>query len=311
MNRLENYNTENTNLVSESIKNSNQILTIIIPTYNRFKSLILTLNSLRLIADKAKLIIMIIDNASINYDFPFVSNLLDSMGFDYLIYRNIINLGSGYSFNLSVLLSSTNYFMYLFDDDTVRFELNYAIDEIKDTKNGLYFFNKFELINTKKHSIKSKTSAFVRNTLNKIALRKLVVNDYSILLTVPSFIGAIYHRDAFLNIGGFNLTKGPTGDYEFTIRYWESYGLVRFKYQVINYRHGDNDSSNPETNKLFPIDNYKYRCELLNRLDLSEEKKGKLLKLIIERKAFEEKNIRGINKIKHTLITIGAYLNLI
>ena len=144
-----------------------------------------------------------------------------------------------------------------------------------------------------------------------MAKYRLELGYLSLLVTVPSFVGAIYKKEFFIELGGLDYKLGPTADYDFTIRYWEKYGLLRFKFRVIDYFHGENDSSDPDTYKLFPVDNYKYRKDLIKRLDLREEKKNKLLKLILEKKAFEEKNIRGIKKIKHIFITIGVYLNLI
>lgn len=303
--------SKKTNLVTSSTKNKSHDLTIIIPTFNRFESLLRTVSSLEYIKEIDRIVVLIIDNASNDLDVNILKKLLNSITIDYFIYVNEENYGSGYSFNISVQLANTKLIMYLFDDDQLRPEINSAIEKSKNHPNGIYVFNKFNLTNKNNHSFKSVVSAWIRNILNAAACKKHILEYNSLLLTVPSFIGAIYNREAFISLGGFDLQTGPTGDYEFTIRYWEKYGLVRYKYRVIDYIHGDNDSSNPDTYNLFPKDNYDYRLKLLSRLDLPEKKKTKLHKLIIERKAYEEKNISVFLKAKHLLITVGNYLNLI
>lgn len=302
---------KNTELVFSSIKNEKPILTIIIPTYNRYKGLLDALNSIRYIEDKNKIAVIIIDNASIDYDFNNISKLLKSIEIDHSIYRNEMNYGSGYSFNIGVNLAKSDHIMYLFDDDLLRPEINHAIKEIKNYPEGLYFFHKFKLKKNKSYSARTKLSVWVRNTLNFFAAHKLRIDYQSILMTVPSFIGAIYNKEAFMKLKGFDLKTGPTGDYEFTIRYWRKYGILRYKYQVIDYFHGENDSSNSETFNLFPVDNYKYRLELLDMIALDGKTKSKFRTFIRERRVFEEKQLTGLLKVKHIIISIKNYLNLI
>ena len=286
-------------------------LSVIIPTFNRQDQLINCIQSLNKINPSDEIIILVSDNSSDNYDSELIKIYLDSTPFDYLYYRNEKNIGAIENFNSSVFLSPSIFFMFLFDDDLLRSDINKALERIENDNNGYYFFHRFKLYYNKNISSKTNVSIFFRNLLNGFSNNRLKLTYKSLLITVPSFIGAIYKKEFFLELGGLNLNLGPTADYEFTIRYWEKYGVVRYNYQVIDYYHGENDSSNPETYELFPIDNYKYRVELLRRLNLSELKKVKLQKLILERKEFEEKSIRGINKIKHILITVGSYLNLV
>jgi glycosyltransferase involved in cell wall biosynthesis len=303
--------SHNSELLFSRHKFDKHKLTIIIPTFNRQERLMQAIQSLEKIQSYQEIIVLISDNCSDAYDLKQIHLLLDLMPFDYLYYRNVENIGAINNFNNSVLMSPSEFIIFLFDDDLLRFEINRVFSKINGNSHGIYFFHNFKVRNNNGFTVRSMISMFIRNTLNILSMLKLKLNHISLLTTVPSFIGAVYKKDYFLEIGGFNPKMGPTADYEFTIRYWEKYGLVRYKYRVIDYIHGDNDSSNPDTYNLFPKDNYDYRLKLLSRLDLPEKKKTKLHKLIIERKAYEEKNISGFLKAKHLLITVGNYLNLI
>lgn len=301
-------------LVSKRSNRPSYKLTIIIPTYNRPVKLLRTIESLSVIQNNSDVSILLIDNNSINLDLSSIIVALDSFEFDYKIYKNKINVGALNNWNLGVWLTSSDYIMYLFDDDVLNSSFNrcYKLLETKPVY-GLYFFNKFLLegkLNQK--NFRAFFSSFLRNSLNMLAKHKHTLDYVSMLNTVPSFIGAIYERGSLLSIGGFDESFGLTGDYEFTIRYWEKFGIVRYKYQIINYHHGSNDSSNPIIYNKFPGDNLKYRTSLLKRLNIDDNRKLKLERKLKYNFEMESKlNNRILYKLKFILNVILNYLNIL
>jgi GT2 family glycosyltransferase len=307
---------KNTKLLQSNLSKNNYLLTIIIPTYNRKTKLFQAIQSLNNILNKDNISVIVIDNHSTNIDINLISYELKNIGIDYFIYQNLTNLGSVYSFNISVGLAKSKYIMYLFDDDRLTKHINKLLIKLiehdkYDNQSALYFFNKFRLDGSINWSLKSKISSFIRNMLNVLAFRRLDLGYRSLLLTVPSFIGAVYARDKFMELGGFDPKCGPTGDYDFTIRYWEKYGIIRYKYQVIEYHHGQNDSMNPETNRLFPIDNYRYRIELMKRLQLTNRQNRIIHSMIKPIHENSSKIIKFLNYSSRVVLNMLNYLNVI
>jgi GT2 family glycosyltransferase len=305
-----------TKLISTHSVQQSYLLSVIIPTYNRQDELIYAIQSLDHIHNKEKVLLIIIDNCSLRFDKDLIINVLVELKIDYFLYRNLSNLGSVYSFNVSVELAKSKYIMYLFDDDRLTKNINKLLIKLLehdkcDNQSAIYFFNKFRLDGSLNWSLKARISSFIRNMLNILALRRLELGYRSLLLTVPSFIGAVYSRDKIMELGGFNPECGPTSDYDFTIRYWEKYGIIRYKNQVIEYHHGKNDSMNPETKRLFPIDNYRYRTELMNRLQLTNRENRIIHSLIKPIDENSTKVIRFLNHSSRVILNIFNYLNVI
>lgn len=301
-------------LVASKSNHLNNKLTIIIPTYNRTLKLIRTIKSLSVIKDKTDVSVLLIDNGSETFEKAIIIQILDGLDFNYSLYINKYNIGATKNFNLAVQLSTSEYIMFLFDDDVLNLSFNKCIKLIEtNPANGVYFFNRFileEKLNLA--NLRAFFSAMMRNSLNSIAKYKHTLNYNSLLNTVPSFIGAFYRRDLFLSINGFDDRMGATGDYEFTIRYWENFGIVRYKYQIINYYHGSNDSSNPITYKKFPSDNLKYRTFLLERLNIEENKKLKLERTIKYNFDMESKFFnRRLDRLKFFVKVVLNYLNIL
>jgi GT2 family glycosyltransferase len=256
--------------------------------------------------------VIVIDNASPNQD---VNNtILDfyrSTQIDFSYYRNSKNLGWANSFNLSVKLIEASYFMFLFDDDELLPTFSDIIDSIDLTsKQGIYFDHYVKYVSGSLN-LKRGLRLIFEKLVSPFAKYSLQLNENSILFTVPSFIGAIYNKSSFLELGGIESKYGPTADYAFTISYWKNYGIIRYKSKFIRYYHGDNSSSKQEVFSLFADCNYQYRDEFLNSFSFRESKK-KYYSYVIEAIYHYEKCNRSlINSAIYMFLFIMRKLNLI
>lgn len=309
-----NFSTDEHPVLLASLESrESYLITIIIPTYNRTEALVKAIGSTTTIRKKNLINLLVIDNGSETKNDDIVTNKLISTGIDYRYMRNKINLGLFGSLNISSKIAKSIYITWLFDDDSLNRQFNIALDIILRRQYPvIYFFNKFKIDYNNKNGFKQKISILIRNILNFIARKKMILTHKSLMFTVPSFIGAILKKDHFFAIGGFNLNIGSTADYEFTIRLWENFGITRIKYQTTTYNHGNNESSKIETYSIFPSSNLNYRLSLLERLDLTEKNRVRFKRRLFEIYQNESKQEqKTISKILHLISNVLNYLNFL
>jgi len=260
----------NVNILGSRKNNKDYLLTIGIPTFNRSKSLLRAIRSLNVIEKKTNVYILISDNSENKIDISEINEFFDQQSdFDYLYIQNPKNLGAAKNFNQIFELSPSQKTMMLFDDDELRNEINQVINtELINSPKTLYFYHEFVYETPNQVSVVKKLKNQIRNYLNTFAKKELSLTHESFLSTVPSFIGAIYHTEDFKKIQ-LPENQGPTVDYFFTLKISKIRPIRRIKLKLINYYHGNNDSSNFETYSHFPQKNYEYRLKYV--LDLKIE----------------------------------------
>jgi hypothetical protein len=266
-------------ILASRIRSKKYKLTIGIPTFNRALSLIRTVNSLKVIQSKQDVFIEISDNTEGDIDITEIICFFEqNKDFDFIYLKNKKNLGAASNFNQIFGLSPSNKTMMLFDDDELRTEINQVIEtELIDSSETLYFYNDFRYENPKTVSPIKRLKNHFRNHLNIFAKREFFLTHESLLFTVPSFIGAIYHTEDFKK-NQLTENHGPTGDYFFTMKISKIRSIRRIKLKLINYYHGNNDSSNIETYTQFPQKNYEYRLNYVNELKIVNLKTKKTIK---------------------------------
>lgn len=302
-----------TTLIAQKVLNDKTDLAIIIPTYNRPTELYKALKSLESLNSKRyKIEILVIDNASPDDSVRvIIENYLESSKLEYSYYRNLENMGWARSFNLSVKLIRSRHFLFLFDDDQLLPDFSKILDKLDiNTKEAFYFDHSVRYLsgtNTKKRKFR----LFLEQMMYPFSLKSKRLIKASMLLTVPTFIGAIYNKDSFLKIGGIDERYGPTTDYAFTIKYWLEYGIIKFKFKLVEYYHGNNASSKDETFSLFSKANYSYRTHLLNELDMTQIKR-KYYRILIDNIYEFERHQRSLfNSIIYLMIFSLRKLNLL
>lgn len=302
-----------TTLIAQKVFNDKTDLAIIIPTYSRPTELSKALNSLEsLRSSRYKIEILVIDNASPDDSVrEIIESYAESTKLDFSYYRNLENMGWAASSNLSVKLIRSENFLFLFDDDQLHPSFSKILDKLDITsKEGLYFDHSVRYLhgtNTKKRQFR----LFLEQIIYPLAFRSIRLSKVSMFLTVPTFIGAIYNKDSFLKIEGIDVSYGPTADYAFTMKYWLEYGIIKFKFKLVEYYHGNNASSKDEVFSLFAEANYSYRTLLLNKLNMTQIKRVYYRILIKNIYKFESHQRSLFNSIIYLMIFLFRKLNLI
>ena len=308
-----NQDIRNTKLIATTNHGSICDISIIIPSYNRPIELQRTLESLKHAkSNQYRIGFILIDNSSPNEQVELViQDYLKSSDLDFSYYRNNFNLGWARSFNLAVELIKSDYFMFLFDDDELLPSFSNGLDSVVlENDSAIYFDHLMEYTKSSSNT-RRKIRLFIESVLYPIAKKKKSMKSSSLLLTVPTFVGAIYSKKAFLILNGFDDSLGPTADYAFTIKYWKNFGVTKYKYKNIKYYHGENASSKQEIFQQFAIMNYKYRCELLENLHLNPWYYK--FYLIIIKKIYEYENGSKTiaNKLVYSVVFIFSKLNFL
>jgi glycosyltransferase involved in cell wall biosynthesis len=288
-------------------------LSIIIPTFNRPIELVRAIKSLINVENSNHRIeVVVIDNASyLECKYEEIEDIVKAFDINFKYYKNTYTMTWSANFNKGVRLSNSDYFLFLFDDDelTIDFHKLLLSREFKGSQ-ALFFFH--EIVYTSNIlTLRRRIRILVEKSLKYISLGRKQLTAISFLLTVPSFIGSIYNKNAFLKTGGFDGASGPTADYLHSIDYWEKHGIIRLNYHIIRYYHGNNASSMTEINSQFATANLNYRLELINKLKLSVLAKRLLRYLIYQIYYFESYNRNILNTSIYAVIFIMGRLNLI
>ena len=77
--------------------------------------------------------------------------------------------------------------------------------------------------------------------------------------------GALYHKQTFLDSGGFNADYGMAADYCFFARFVHQHEVIRINDQLFNYRWAENESLNPTTILNFKKLNHYIAVYLLSK----------------------------------------------
>lgn len=83
---------------------------------------------------------------------------------------------------------------------------------------------------------------------------------------IPGSLGMIMDKDCAVAIGGYDAGLWPTSDYDFTFRYYLSYGLLKTKMVLSAYRWFDNESLKSETISGFLINDLVFRKQVISHI---------------------------------------------
>jgi glycosyltransferase involved in cell wall biosynthesis len=309
------------NVLASRKKNKDHLLTIGIPTFNRPRTLLRAIRSLNVIEKKTNVYVLISDNSENKIDISEINEFFDQQSdFDYLYIQNPKNLGYAKNFNQIFELSPSKKTMMLFDDDELRNEINHVINtELINSSKSLYFYHDFRYETPNQVSVVKRFKNQIRNHLNILAKKGLTLSHESFLYTVPSFVGAIYHTEDFKK-NQLPENQGPTVDYLFTMEISRIRPIRRVKLKLINYNHGNNDSSNIETYSQFPQKNYEYRLKyilnlkrgnLISKKTISRWEKDIYRLYIAESKDRTFRFLYIVSRLFQLKTNIKYYLNLI
>lgn len=294
-----------------SLKRKNYLLTLIIPTYNRPEKLNRALNSIEELEYSHEICIMIIDNGS---NILLQDRVIDAYCrktiFDCIYFKNIINLGWSNNFNLAVKLSNSNYVCFLHDDDEITSKFNIVLKRKLFLNNpATYFFHYFN-----KEGNNPKGRRFIISNLIKFAAKKrLRLKLKSALISVPSFIGAIYEREVYLGLGGLNESEGVTADYDLTIRLMKKYKVYRYSILAMKYNSGENSTADEAVYSQFNDKNYLYRNRLITEMTEINRIERKIYTYLVNltHKISKNQNLKVHEILLYKLLILSHFLNFI
>jgi glycosyltransferase involved in cell wall biosynthesis len=274
------------NLLHDSRCAGEVILTIAIPTYKRLDLLIETLQRTFTLKFTIPFEIIIVDNDSDNFEIAEECiSFFKNEKFAY--YKNINNYGACGNWNRCLELAEGKLVTILHDDDYLH---NNFPNELERIIRNVRDINDFNLIgfdaiysdqrkskdtnvdnflfkNLKKalKYIQSLTKEKNKNEISNRGIKELAV---AINGGFHSTLGVVMNREKALEIGGFNNEWYPILDYDFYVRWVNTYGPVQFKNTIVaTYRILENDSVKESVRRGVVNKNYELRMLINNSGD--------------------------------------------
>lgn len=245
------------------MKISNDILEVIIPTFQRTKHLKEAIDSVMNQNATIETRITVIDNDP----FPFneTYKMLKKNFFGKIRYiQNKENYGMVGNWNLALRLSKSNYFVLLHDDDLLNINFLEFTYKIIDNLHpfGLLSNSPFILDNrdnnqntNKMKSIKSRIyKSLMDNTYKRVKFSEYFFGN----VTSPSAM--VINREYAIEIGGWGLDEYPSHDYFFNARMGYRYNVYHYNLKIptSTFRIDINESLNISTQINFIIQYHKF-----------------------------------------------------
>lgn len=250
-------------LVNKNFLNeSNPIISIVIPTYNRTE-LIESINSaINQLNHTMNYEILVIDN---NHSFSVIDSIKNNYpNKNIYFYKNSSNLGMVGNWNRAVELSKGKWISFLHDDDLLDSyylsNIQKMLDKYKNIdiilSNSITFVDSKKIINNPN---KNKIKKFLIK--NQIMKSILPLDTYITNMNpygVPS-CGLLINRKVIIQEGGFDENLFPYHDWHFLLKLNLKYSVFRPFFITGFYRWAINESLNPRTLIKFVNDAEKFR----------------------------------------------------
>lgn len=260
----------------QKIENSDPILTIAIPTFNRPKLLKEALCSAVNQSRKTLYEIIIIDNSYQEEIIKNVDQLINSFSQHKHIrfYRNKTNIGMFGNWNQCLKKAKGKYITLLNDDDLLDYHfVENVIKDINGERMLIYdydvFYDQFE---------RKIIGGKFRKILNKFDFKRIKkIKISNILFRNPSngSLGVVIKKDNAILLGGYNHLNYPSADYFFNFEYIKKFGGYKIRKKLCKYRFSVNESQNIDCLYGFINQDYLLRLKIINEA----LKKGILIKI--------------------------------
>lgn len=266
-------------IIGKSSVEEDFILTIAIPTYKRFSLLKETLHSVINLKFTIQVEIIVVDNDPDNIDLA-IKEMSDFSAYNFKYYKNEYNYGATGNWNRCLELAKGKLITILHDDDLLcenfPAELEKYLSSFNNVDNipmigfGAYIleqrdkYNKVEIdfLYRVLRNIynKYRCSAISNERKKTIDLQDYILNSY-----YTSTLAVVMDRRKALAINGFDNYWYPIIDYEFYIRWIQSYGdVVYINTKVSKYRILENSCMQSEVINGVIDKNYELRIKIFN-----------------------------------------------
>lgn len=222
------------------------LLTIGIPTYNRFDFLKRSLLSV-LGQSESKYSLIILDNASSENCPQEIRDLLCEFS-DVIYYRNRHNLGMTENWTNIYRLAETPFISMLHDDDTIE------EDYVSKVLGALEKNPDADMLSVRLHLMKNDSPVVSRYKSLRMFLDTCLrdssrVKEKDYLFGFNTYVvGSCIRRDTLLRLDGFSEESWPAIDYDFVLRLSKSGGkILHIKSRLYYYFIGQNESMKSDT----------------------------------------------------------------
>ena len=254
-------------LCSEIVKSrldSRPLVSIMIPTYDRFDTLAQSIHSALSQKTDIPYEVVVVDNNIENKQLcAQIDNLILRFSDSRLsLIRNRYNLGMFGNWNQCISLASSANMTILNDDDIL---LPCWMQTISQFIGSSLFVTVLDSVLLPE----CRPYAGVSNHMDIIPkpVRSENISFASLLAGNPvkGCLGALFHRELALEMEGYDPVFYPTSDYAFTARYILAHGGVSIKYIASLYGIGLNESMKEATVRGFIVNDYVLRTSLINQ----------------------------------------------
>lgn len=277
-------------------------LSVMIPTFRRPHLLKEAIESIiNQTALGIKIEIVVVDNDA-ETDSSELSKLVESFFPNNIrLFKNTENIGMFGNWNRCIELAKAPIITILNDDDLLH------PDFIRFT-----YESNIEAVRIVTHKTFSTLSNIRWEGINnEISLFPISKYHFFIGNPAPGSLGVLMNKRCALKLGGYNEDVWPTSDYDFTYRYWRTYGGYKTKLNLSGYRWAENESLKVDTLTGFLKYCYQFRLELISSLSISNRRKNFLMKinnLKSVNDAFIYNSVNSEFNVQENLMSIGIHL---
>lgn len=206
------------------------LVSVIIPTYNREKTILRAIESVKNQTYTNWEIIIIDDKSTDNTEKIIKNQINKSIRY----YKNDKNLGGSVSRNIGAKYANGDFFAFLdSDDEWYEFKLKMQVDMFKSNNNIDMIFTEYVIVN------ENTGNNFIFNNNNDITIKNLLSNNF-----IGTTSSICIKRDKFFEIGGFNSNLPGCQDWDLYIRAFNN-NFARIDKPCLNYYfHNDSITGN-------------------------------------------------------------------
>ena len=243
-------------------------ISIVIPTYRRPHLIKETIASvIRQSMSDACIELVIVDNDAESIDGELEKIVSELLPFNIRLFRNDENIGMFGNWNRCIVLARAPVLTILNDDDLLHPDFIRSV-----YKPGM---KEMRVVSHKIFARQSDCNWL--DVKSNIQFSSVNRADFFIGDPVPGSLGMLMNKQCAIDVGGYNESRWPTADYDFTYRYWLKYGLSKTSQYLSAYRWAENESLKLETLVGFLKNDYGFRngmisssnCSALNKYLLS------------------------------------------
>lgn len=251
-------------------------VSIMIPTYKRVDLLRESIESALNQKTDIPYEVVVVDNDQS----PEIAKQVDALVREFnspllRLFRNQQNIGMFGNWNRCIELARGEWVSILNDDDLLMKDwMKSMAPHLKGRSmqaSSVEVFGEYDWASNKKSRLGKLQDAVESLILMRGVRHKIIASDMFLGNPVHASLGVLMHKEALMELGGYNEKYWPISDYVFNVRYALVMGGYVLKKQLARYRYSVNESLNPATMVKFATMTYELRRQLI---DLLWENKG-------------------------------------